>query len=118
MRNIALATAAGALMLAGCGDDSQALTPSTVEVVGVDYGYEDLPQEIVAGSDIVLRNESEVEVHEFVAVRFDDDDDRSVEELLALPPGELGPMLGAASSVIIAPPAIDGTPTEGMVVEG
>lgn len=119
MRALRLAAVSGlALVLAGCGDDAQALAPTTVEVIGVDYGYEGLPSEIAAGSDIVFRNESEVEVHEFVAVRLDDDDERSVEELLALPPEEFGPMLGGASSVIIAPPAVDGTPTDGMVVEG
>ncbi len=117
MRVLATA-AAGVLLVAGCGDDSQGSSPTTVEVVGVDYGYEGLPDEIVAGSDIVFRNRSETEVHEFVAVRLDDDDQRPVEELLALAPDELGPMLRGASSVIIAPPAIDATPSEGMVVEG
>lgn len=118
MRGVPVTVAAAALLLSGCGDDAEAAIPTSVEVIGVDYGYEGLPEEIVAGSDIVFRNESEVEVHEFVAVRLDDGDDRSVEQLLALPPDELGPLLSQASSVIIAPPAVDGTPTDGMVVEG
>ncbi|MEM9564073.1 MAG: hypothetical protein AAGA93_15745 [Actinomycetota bacterium] len=116
---------AGALLLAcflaglaGCGDDADALTPTTIDVVGVDYAFEGLPDELAAGSEIVFRNESEVEVHEFVALRLDDGDDRSAAELLALPPDQLGPMLGGASSVIIAPPAADGTATDGFVVEG
>ncbi len=104
--------------MAGCGDDSQVSSPTSIEVVGVDYGYEGLPEEIVAGSDIVFSNRSEAEVHEFVAVRLDDGDQRPVEDLVALSPEELGPMLGGASSVIIAPPAVDGAPSDGMVVEG
>ncbi len=119
MRRVGLlAAAAGLLALTGCGDDADAATPTTVEVLGVDYGYEGLPDEIVAGSDIVFGNESEVEVHEFVALRLDDGDDRSAADLLALPPEELGPMLAGVSSVIITPPAVDGVAAEPIVVEG
>lgn len=112
------AALATALILAGCGDDSQAAVPSTVEVIGVDYGYEDLPGEIGAGSKIVFRNESPIEVHELVALRLEDDDDRTASEVLALPPEQLGPMLADVSSVIVAPPAADDTAAEGVVVEG
>lgn len=100
----------GLLALTGCGGDD----PQTFEVEAVDYGYEGLPDEIPVGSDIVLRNSSAVELHEFVAVRLEPDEDRSAETLLALPPEEFGPLLGAGlQSVIIAPPG-----AEGMVVEG
>lgn len=119
MRRLALPlVVAGALLLAACGDDADALTPSTYEVIGSDYAYEGLPDEIAAGSEIVFRNDSEIELHEFVALRLDDDDDRTAEEILALPPEQLGPMMAGVSSVIIAPPAVDGQATEGFVVEG
>jgi hypothetical protein len=98
--------------LAACGEDDAA-TPSPIEVTGVDYGFVDLPDTVVAGSEIVFRNTSEAEVHEFVALRLDDDDTRTAEEILALPAPELGPLLAGVSSVIVAPPG-----AEGIVVEG
>lgn len=103
---------AGALLLAACGDDATA-TPSAVDVTGIDYGYEGLPETVAAGTEIAFSNVSQTEVHEFVALRLADDDDRTAEEILALPPDELGPMMAEVSSVIIAPPEADG-----MVVEG
>lgn len=101
-----------------CGDDAEDLVATTVEVTGSDYAYEGLPTEVGVGSEIVFVNDSPTEVHEFVALRLDDDDDRSADEILALPPEELGPMMAEVSSVIIAPPAAGDTPTEGLVVEG
>ena len=114
----ALVAGAGCALLTGCGDDAQALSPATVEVIGVDYDYRGLPDEVAAGTELVFHNESEIEVHELVALRLDDDDDRSAEEILALPPDQLGPLMTRVSSVIIAAPAGDDGPAEGLVVEG
>ena len=114
----AVVALAGAVLLTSCGDDAAALRPTTVEVTGIDYGYQGLPDEVAAGSELVFRNDSRVEAHELVALRLAGGDPRSVEEILALPPDELGPLLAEVSSVIMAGPAGEAGPSEGVVVEG
>ncbi|MGD9890727.1 MAG: hypothetical protein AB7U18_05470, partial [Dehalococcoidia bacterium] len=53
-------------------------------------------------------NASEVEVHELVALRIDDDETRSVEELLQLPEDEPAGVAEMPAMVLIAPPASEG----------
>jgi len=93
------------LAIAGCGGSD---SPPTIDVIGKDFSYEGLPETIEAGTTLTLRNDSEVELHELVAVRLPDDEDRSVAELLQLPVEELGAAIGPASTVIIAPPSETG----------
>ena len=90
-------------LVAACGDDTSTTTtaaqattiaapagpPGEVVVRAVDYGYERLPKTVAAGSTIVLENSSGAELHEFVAIRLPDDETRSVQELVQLPPQEL-----------------------------
>lgn len=106
--------------LAGCGsdDDSQGTdgavgSATVVEVTALDYAYDGLAGDVPAGTEFRLINDSDVEAHEFVAVRLDDDETREVAELVTLPPEEFGALLAGVETVIIAPP---GAP--GMVVEG
>jgi len=82
-------------------------------VTAIDYGYTALPTEVAAGTEVRFVNDSEVEAHEFVAVRLAEDEERSVAELMQLPPAEFGALLSDVATVIIAPPA-----AEGVVVEG
>jgi plastocyanin len=91
-------------LLSGCGDDDAAR--GTIEVTAVDFAFEDLPAVVPAGTTITLRNDSSTELHELVAVRIPDDEARAVEELVALPPEELGPLLFADEPelVVLAPP--------------
>lgn len=111
--SIALVTAAG------CGTDADSTTSGVVtttsaavhehdpvEVTAVDFDFRDLPETIPAGTRLTLRNEAASELHELVAFRLDDSERRSVEELLALPPAELGQVLGAAPprTVLLAAP--------------
>lgn len=98
----------------GCGDDGESSTPDEpLTVTAIDYGYVGLPDEVPVGTEIALVNDSEVEVHEFVAVRLDDDETRPVEELVQLPPEELGALFAGVETVIIAPPGSDGVTVEG-----
>jgi hypothetical protein len=98
----------------GCGDDGQSSAPDEpLTVTAIDYGYVGLPDEVPAGTAIALVNDSEAEVHEFVAVRLDDDESRAVEELVQLPPAELGALFAGVETVIIAPPGADGFTVEG-----
>lgn len=125
------AAAVIALLFAGCGDDdegddvgaagdaetSTSAAPeeeavsepaggedagAPIEVTAVDYEYEGLPETAAAGSVLSLVNESEAELHEVVAFRLDDEEERSVEELLALPEGDFEP--GMPAMVLLAPP--------------
>jgi hypothetical protein len=129
------------LLLAACGDDdgddgdaSSATTeaPATtatteaaeeapdeeaveaVEVVAVDYAFEGLPGSIPAGTALRLRNDSDAEVHELIAVRLPADEQRSAEELVALPEEEMGALFtGPPDIALVAPPGEEGFPVLG-----
>ena len=55
-----------------------------------------MPDRIRTGSTPELVNDSQIEVHELVAVRLPDGEDRPVSELVQLPPDELGSFFEAA----------------------
>lgn len=81
------------LLVTGCGDDDAAVAdPPTIPassdegdggdalaVTAVDYGYEGLPDTIEAGTAISLVNGSDSELHELIAIRLADDEERSLE---------------------------------------
>jgi uncharacterized cupredoxin-like copper-binding protein len=113
-----------ALIATACGGDTAETTttraptttqaPTTtealaamVEVTAVDYGYEGLPASIAAGTTLSLVNESDEELHEIVAIRLDDDETRSAEELVGDPEG-LQALFPSVSTVILAPPGETG----------
>lgn len=90
--------------LSGCGGrDSADDLPTAVDIVGDDYSFAGVPEEIAAGATLTLRNDSETELHEIVAIRVPDDEDRSAAEILQLPPEEAAEVLGLPSAVILAP---------------
>jgi hypothetical protein len=123
-RRMAAAVAATALLLAACGDDAADDTPppadqqpddgdngdeaETITVGAFDYGYTDLPGEIAAGTTIVMRNDSDAEVHEILAFRLPDDEDRPIQDLMQLSEEELMPLLDMRG-VALAPPGADST---------
>ncbi|MGI9528651.1 MAG: hypothetical protein ACR2NG_02995 [Acidimicrobiia bacterium] len=84
-----------------------------VDVVAADFTYMGLPTEIEAGTTIRLTNESNEELHEFVAIRLPDDETRPVAELMQLPPNELEAFFPLVETVIIAPPGAEGFAVEG-----
>jgi hypothetical protein len=121
-----LSTLVGVLLLTltacGGGDDTATTGdlpaddggPGVVEVVGVDYGYEGVPASVPAGTSLRFRNASTAEAHEVVLMRIPDGEDRSVADLMQLPPDELfGLVMPNLVGVSVAPPEADG-----MVVEG
>ncbi|CAN5723659.1 hypothetical protein BH24ACT3_BH24ACT3_15990 [soil metagenome] len=88
------------------GDDAGDPAAGSVEVTSVDYAYEGLPDRVATGTMLSLTNESQAEVHELVAFLLPDDEDRSAEELVALPEGELmGILAGPPATVLVAPPS-------------
>lgn len=84
----------------------------TIVVGAVDFAFEDLPETVPAGTTISLVNESPDELHELVAIRIPDGDDRSVEDLLAVPPEE-GEEEAPPDLVIVAMPGEEGMPVLG-----
>jgi len=89
-------------------------TADPIEVRAVDYAFEGLPETVPAGTILTLVNESSVELHELVAIRLPDDETRSVDELVQLPPEELAAFFPLVETVTIAPPEEAGFPIEGI----
>ncbi len=91
-------------------DETDAPDPDaeTIEVIAVDYGYEGLPDTVAAGTRFTLTNQSDVEVHELVAVKIPDSEERPVAELLE-DPAAMGQLFsgGPPAAVIVATPASD-----------
>ncbi|MDJ0952967.1 MAG: hypothetical protein QNJ81_04750 [Acidimicrobiia bacterium] len=102
-----------AALLAFAGACSGSSEPTTVAVRAVDYGFAGLPEQVAAGSTFTIVNESSVELHELVAIRLPDDERRSADELVQLPPEELAQFFPLVETVIIAPPEGDGIAIEG-----
>ncbi len=125
--------AAASMLVAACGDDDETSTEDTsapaetddatttteepadeeaesegetIEVTAVDYGFEGLPDRIDAGTRLTLVNESSVEIHELVAIRVPDEEERPVDELVTLPEAELDAIFGAGppALVVLSPP--------------
>lgn len=115
---LALAVAGLALVATACSDDDDTAaadtapdttvtteapaSPDEVVVRLVDYGFEGLPATVEAGTRLTIHNESATELHELVAFRVPDDDDRPVGELLADAEG-----LGAPAMVLLQAPGSD-----------
>jgi hypothetical protein len=120
---------AGALILGACAGDNDetatvvptvatdaTATPTegaggeatdTIVVTAVDYSFEGLPAQVAVGSTLALTNASATELHELVAIRLPDGEERSAEELLGLSEAEVGELLGGAppAMVLIALPS-------------
>lgn len=62
---------------------------SAIEVVGVDYAFEDAPTQATSGTSFTFSNDSTVEAHEMIVMRIDEEETRPLQELLELPPEEV-----------------------------
>jgi hypothetical protein len=131
----AVAALAVSLLLTGCGDDGddETSTDETTTEAGseettttaspvdeaasgevedgvltvelADYAFEGLPESVPAGTRLAVENTSSEELHEMVAFRLPDGEERSAEELVALPEEELGALFaGPPATVLLAPP--------------
>lgn len=129
-----LAAAALALLAGACGDDDgddavdtteaadgadgaaagDGAAEEPVEITGVDYTYEGLPDTVAAGTELALTNGADDEVHEIVLLRVDDDEDRPLDELLALPEAEQQEV-ASFQGVSVALPGEDGEVVEGSL---
>jgi len=64
---------AGLLVACGGAAGSSSTTqpvPPTIEVTAADFGFAGLPATVPAGTTITLSNQSNVELHEFVALSY------------------------------------------------
>lgn len=104
MRRLMTAIVGAALVLGGC---STAAEPQDITVGLTDYAFTGLPEELAAGSTLTVDNQSDQELHELVAVRLPDDEDRAGEELVQLPPGEFAAFFGGVTTVLLQPPGSD-----------
>jgi len=121
---VLVASLLGGGLLTACGSDADAgadptettAAPSTtatrtrtVVVSATDYAFQSLPDEIPAGTRLQLENDSAVEIHELVAIRVPDGDDRPVEDLLRDPALETM----APAAVLVTPPGGEQIPAVG-----
>lgn len=98
----ASADAAGSNAADDAGDE--AADGETIVVHAVDFAFEDLPDTVEVGTRLSLVNDSSQELHELVAMRIPDGDERSVQEILE-DPSSVGD--GPPAMVLIAPPGED-----------
>ncbi len=96
------------------GEDDEA-EGDVVEVTATEYQYDGVPETVAAGTRFSLVNDGE-EPHEFVAILLPEDEDRSVEDLLALPEAELDAIFGSGEPATVILAAIGQTDTPGPVV--
>lgn len=100
---VAALTIGCAASLAACGDDAGAAADGVLEVTMADFHYRNLPDEIPVGTRLAIANTSTTELHELVAFRLPESDDRTVAEILA---GDLAGLLGGTppAMVLLAAP--------------
>lgn len=127
-RAVALAGAV-ALALTACadGDDVEEVVETdaapaaeevddgavVVDVTLVDFAFEGLPASVDAGTRLQVSNGAESELHELVAFRLPDGEERPVGELAQLPPEELMPLVGEPTTVLLAAPGGEQIPAVG-----
>jgi hypothetical protein len=72
------------LALGACGSDDAADSTSdgVVDVTLTDFSFGDLPDEVPAGTRFEIDNQSDSELHEMVAVRLADGDNRTTDEIV------------------------------------
>lgn len=96
-------------------EEEAGVDDAALEVVLRDFAFDGLPAAVAAGTRLTVVNEAERELHELVAFRLPDDEDRSVADLAGLSPPELMATLGEPTTVLLAEP---GGPTIPAVGDG
>ena len=115
-----LAVGTVALGLTACGsDDNAADEPDVIAVTAVDFAYEDLPDNVPAGTRLTLANSAPSELHELVAFLLPDDETRPTSELMSLSPEEMGALFaGEPATVLLTPPGGDASDQIAAVGDG
>jgi hypothetical protein len=97
------------------GEATAATTQPTEEisVTARDYSFDGIPAQIDTGSKLTLKNASTKEVHELIAVRLPENENRPVADLVKLPQGDLEKLMSETAAVLVALPNGDGMAVEG-----
>lgn len=98
--------AGGAVTLSACGDDAGAAADGVLAVEMADFHFGDLPDEVPAGTRLTIENTSTSELHELVAFRLPNGDDRPIDEIVG---GDLTALLRSTppATVLLAAPGGD-----------
>ncbi len=89
---------------AACGDEPDAnATDGVLDVTLTDFSFGELPDEVAAGTRVQIENASDTELHELVAVRLADGDNRPVDEIVTAGLEEVL-SAGPPSAVLLAAP--------------
>ncbi len=112
MKKLVVATVAGLglLLVTACGGSGAG--DGTFEISGVDYGFSGVPETATVGAELTFTNDSDVEVHEIVAFRIADGEERPLQELLELPDEETEGLIEPVG-VLVALPGEAGANPEG-----
>src|SRR5690606_14356274 len=86
----------------------EAPSAEAIEVTGVDYAFEGVPETVEPGTSFTFRNDSAVEVHELILFQIPEGEERSLDELLALPEEEANAIVGEPLGVSVALPGEEG----------
>lgn len=109
LRRLIPLTLAALPLLAACGDEASVpaaaagIDDGVLAVVMDDFHYGNLPDTVPTGTRIEASNDSDGELHEFVAIRLADDDQRTAAEIVT---GDVGALLASTppTAVLLAPP--------------
>lgn len=72
------------LAFAACGDEAaESAGAGVLDVTLSDFSFGELPDEVAAGTRLQVENVADTELHELVAFRLADGDDRPVDEIVA-----------------------------------
>jgi hypothetical protein len=88
--------------------DTEEPSAEAIEITGVDYAFEGVPETVPVGTSFTFTNGSALEFHELVMYHIPDDEERSIEELLALSDEEAEAIVGEPLGVSLAMPGEDG----------
>lgn len=99
--------AAGAVLLPACADDAKAddrVVDGVLTVDLADFTFGDLPDRVPAGTRLAVENAAATELHELVAFRLPDDEQRTAEQIVH--GGDLEQLLTSAppAAVLLAAP--------------
>lgn len=97
-----LAAACSSEPTVGSQDDDAMDSP--IQIMMRDFAFDGVPEQVPAGTRLTVVNDAEQELHEVVAFRLPDGDDRTVAELTQLAPPDLIAALGEPATVLLATP--------------
>jgi len=108
--NASLSVVVLGLIVAACGGSGAA--EGTIEITGEDYSFAGVPELVAPGAELTFTNASGVEFHEMVVLKVADGEERTLDELLALPEEESDALV-EFQGVLVALPEEDGVDPEG-----